>query len=148
MHRLLLTFAVIAAVVLTTLTSAPAHAMPAGQSSVKVRQLTTENAHNPLGIDVARPRLSWQLSSPDRDQKQTAYQILVSSSPSDLAKSQGDVWDSGKVNSGQSVNVQYGGPDLASRTRYYWEVRVWDGQGLPSAWSPPAWWETAIMQPG
>ncbi len=127
--------------------AASAHATPAGQSSVKVGQLTTEYAHNPLGIDVARPRLSWQLSSPDRDQKQTAYQILVSSSPSDLAKSQGDVWDSGKVNSGQSVNVQYGGPDLASRTRYYWEVRVWDSDGVPSAWSPPAWWETAILHP-
>ncbi|HZC72109.1 MAG TPA: alpha-L-rhamnosidase N-terminal domain-containing protein, partial [Jatrophihabitans sp.] len=124
-----------------------AHATPAGQSSVEVGQLTTEYAHNPLGIDVARPRLGWRLSSPNRDQKQTAYQILVSSSPSDLVASQGDVWDSGKVNSGQSVNLQYGGPDLASRTRYYWEVRVWDGDGVPSAWSPPAWWETALLNP-
>jgi alpha-L-rhamnosidase len=128
--------------------AASAHATPAGQSTVKVGQLTTEYAHNPLGIDVARPRLSWQLSSPDREQNQTAYQILVASSPAVLAQSQGDVWDSGKVSSGQSVNVQYGGPDLASRTRYYWEVRVWDSQGVPSAWSPPAWWETALLNPG
>src|SRR5690348_399212 len=118
-----LAIAVVPLLVVAGLT-ASAQATPAGQSSVKVGQLTTENAHNPLGIDVARPRLSWQISSSDRAQKQTAYQILVASSPSDLAKSQGDVWDSGKVTSGQSVNVQYAGPDLASRTRYYWEVRV------------------------
>lgn len=127
--------------------AASAHATPAGQSSVTVGQLTTEYAHNPLGIDVARPRLGWQISSPDRGQDQTAYQILVSSSPSLLGKSQGDVWDSGKVTSGRSVNVRYGGPELASRTRYYWEVRVWDSQGVPSVWSPPAWWETALLNP-
>ena len=145
MRRLLLTFAVIVAVVLTTLTSAAAHASPAGQSSVKVDHLTTENADNPLGIGVAQPRLGWQLGSPDRDQRQTAYEIIVASSPSLLAKSQGDVWDSGKVTSSQSSNVTYAGPALASRTRYYWKVRVWDGQGLPSAWSPPNWFETALL---
>ena len=141
----------LAAVLVTLLYGAglatPAHATRAGQSLVKVSQLTTDGAHNPLGIDVARPRLSWQLSSPDRDQKQTAYEILVASSPSVLAKSQGAVWDSGKVKSSQSVNVRYAGPDLSSRTRYYWEIRVWDGQGLPSAWSPPNWWETAFLNP-
>lgn len=125
----------------------PARATPTGQSSVKVGQLTTESAHQPLGIDVARPRLGWQLTSPNRAQSQTAYQILVASSPSVLAQSQGDVWDSGKVPSEQSVDVRYAGPDLASRTRYYWEVRVWDSQGVPSAWSPPAWWETAMLNP-
>ena len=150
MRRLFLTFSVIAVAVitagmLTTLTSAPAHATPAGQSSVKVNQLTTEGAHNPLGLGVAQPRLGWQLSSPDRDQAQSAYEIIVASSPSLLAKSQGDVWDSGKVTSSQSSNVTYGGPALASRTRYYWKVRVWDGQGLPSDWSPPNWFETALL---
>jgi alpha-L-rhamnosidase len=150
MRGLPLTFAAIATAVtataaLTTLTSLPSHATPAAQSSVTVSQLTTEYGHDPLGIGVAQPRLSWQLSSPKRAQKQTAYEIIVASSLSVLAQSRGDVWDSGKVTSSQSLNVTYAGPALASRTRYYWEVRIWDGQGLASAWSTPNWWETALL---
>jgi alpha-L-rhamnosidase len=134
-----------AAVVLATLTSVPSHAAPAAQSSVTVSQLTTENVRDPVGLGVAQPRLGWQLSAPARGVRQTAYEIIVASSPSVLAGSRGDVWDSGKVTSSQSSNVTYAGPALTSRTRYYWEVRVWDGQGLPSAWSTPNWWETALL---
>jgi alpha-L-rhamnosidase len=136
---------VTATAVLTALTSALSHAAPAAQSPVTVSQLTTENARNPLGVGVASPRLGWQLSSPKRAQRQTAYEIIVASSPSVLAQSRGDVWDSGKVTSSQSSNVTYAGPAPVSRTRYYWEVRVWDGQGLPSVWSTPNWWETALL---
>lgn len=148
--RLLPTFAVIATAVmattvLTTLTSAPSHASPAAASSVTVSQLTAEDAPDPLGIDAAAPRLGWQLSSPKRAQRQSAYEIIVASSLAVLAGSRGDVWDSGKVTSSQSSNVTYAGPALASGTRYYWEVRVWDGQGLASAWSAPNWWETALL---
>ena len=88
---------------------------------------------NPLGIDIAHPLLSWQLQDTRRGARQTAYQIRVASSADTLA--QGDVWDSGPVNSAQSVNVAYAGPALASRRRYYWQVRVWDQQGQASAYS-------------
>lgn len=147
MRRLIQILALIAAVAVSPLTASFASANAADKTSVKVRHLTTENTENPLGIGVARPRLSWQLSSPDRGQTQTAYEILVASSQAALAKSQGDVWDSGKVTSSQSANVAYAGPALASSTRYFWKVRVWDGQDLASHWSSPQWWEMGLLDP-
>ena len=116
------------------------------QGPVRVYGLVTDYAHDPLGIDDTQPQLSWKLNSPARGEMQTAYQILVSSGESNLAQSRGDVWDAGKVASGQSVGIQYSGAPLASSTRYYWKVRVWGSDGQPSAWSAPAWWETALLQ--
>lgn len=81
---------------------------------------------NPLGIDVMEPRLGWQLSSDQPNAKQTAYRIFAASSPDKLAEGQTDVWDSGKVDSDQSVHVVYAGPRLDSRQRVYWKVLVWD----------------------
>ena len=57
------------------------------------------------------------------------------------------MWDSGTVNSAQSFDVPYGGPALASQTRYYWQVRVRDNNGRLSPWSQPAWFETAFLDP-
>jgi alpha-L-rhamnosidase len=146
--RLLMTTSVAAAALLTaaaTASAAPETATPTA-SPVQVDGLATDYAHDPLGIDVAAPQLSWKLKSPARGELQTAYQVLVSSSESNLAQSRGDVWDSGKMASGQSVDIRYGGAPLASQTRYYWKVRVWGGNGEPSTWSAPAWWETALLQ--
>ena len=91
---------------------------------------------NPLGIDSAAPRLSWQNDSKERDWRQTAYEIRVDG-----------VWGSGKVASGESVDIAYGGPKLESRRRYTWSVRVWDAKGVASAWSAPAWWEMGLLAP-
>ena len=97
-------------------------------SAVQVKDLRCEYAVNPLGVDILQPRLSWKLvatNSSTRHQYQTAYQILVASSTAKLAAGNGDIWDSGKVVSGQSTQVTYGGPVLASNTFYYWKVRSW-----------------------
>ena len=51
------------------------------------------------------------------------------------------------MNSEQSFDVPYAGPALASQTRYYWQVRVWDNHGNASDWSKPAWFETAFFDP-
>src|SRR4051794_23711074 len=123
------------------LLAASAPAIASSGSLLRVTGLTTEYAHDPLGIDVARPRLSWTLGSPARGQAQAAYRVRVSSDHARV------VWDSGKVVSDQSVNVAYGGPALASRTRYHWQVQVWDTKGVASSWSDPAWWETGLLQP-
>ncbi|MFV2173268.1 family 78 glycoside hydrolase catalytic domain [Actinomadura sp. LOL_016] len=115
----------------------------AGPGGVRVAATTTEYGDRPLGIDDPRPRLSWRLASPARDQSQSAYEIRVASSRAKLAA--GDVWTSGKVESAQSVLVPYGGPALEPRTRYHWTVRVWDGSGRASKWSEPTWWETGLL---
>jgi alpha-L-rhamnosidase len=127
----------------------PAPLAPASSftPSTTVTRLRCEYAVNPLGIDAARPRLSWALESSRRGTRQTAYRILVASRKSILQADRGDLWDSGRVTSSQSVHVPYAGNSLASRTRCYWKVRVWDQAGARSEWSSPAWWETGLLHP-
>jgi len=108
--------------------------------------LRCEYLVNPLGIDVEKPRLSWVLQSDVRGQKQTAYQVLVASAPEVLAKDQGDLWDSGKVQNAQPVHVEYGGKPLISRTRCYWKMQVWDKNDTPSGWSTPAQWSMGLLR--
>src|SRR3954465_14002439 len=88
-------------------------------SAATIGELRCENLANPSGIDVTQPRLSWVLKSAERDQKQTAYQILVASSLEELAASKGSVWDSGKVSSDQSIQVGYTGKPLGSRAECF-----------------------------
>jgi len=110
--------------------------------------LRCEYLENPLGIDVMRPRLGWALLSREagqRDQQQTAYQILVASSPERLARDEGDVWDSSKVRRDQSLQVIYAGPPLQPHTNCYWKVRVWDAADQPSPWSDAASWSMGLL---
>ncbi len=109
--------------------------------------LQCEARQEPLGIDITHPRLSWQLQDSRRGARQTGYEIRVASSAESLAQDHADIWDSGRVNSDQSVNVLYGGSAVESRRRYYWQVRVWDSQGQPSPYSPPSWWEMGLLSP-
>ena len=109
--------------------------------------LRCEYRNNPLGIDALTPRLSWQSDNSERNWKQTAYQVLVASSFDRLQADQADVWDSGKVSSDESVGIPYRGPELKSRTRYYWKLRVWDANGKMSESSEQAWWETGLLRP-
>src|SRR5664279_1757194 len=104
-------------------------------------QLKCESMSEPMGIDVTSPRLSWQLQDNRRGAAQTAYQIRVATSPAQLKQGSSLVWDSGRVASSESVNVVYGGPAVASRQRYYWQVRAWDQDGKVGVYSAPSWWE-------
>jgi alpha-L-rhamnosidase len=97
--------------------------------------LRCEYLENPTGIDVARPRFSWALEHTARAQRQTAYQMVVSSAPTLAAA---DQWDSGRIPSAQSVNVAYAGKPLASGRTYYWKVRYWDAAGAASPYSAVA----------
>lgn len=113
--------------------------------------LRCEYLESPLGIDVLRPRLSWHLRPchvAERGQRQTAYQVLVASTPEALARDVGDRWDSGRVRSDQSIQVEYAGKALASGEEYYWKVRTWDAAGRPSLWSDAASWSMGLLQPG
>ncbi|TGE24230.1 alpha-rhamnosidase [Hymenobacter aquaticus] len=111
---------------------------------VQLLRLRCELLTNPEGIDATAPRLSWELSGPARGLEQTAYQVLVASTPEKLAADEGDLWNSGQVSSAQSVHVAYAGTPLRSRTLCYWKVRTWTTQG-PSAWSAPARWSMGLL---
>lgn len=110
-----------------------------------VGELTCEYLNNPLGIDTREPRLSWKLYSNKRGEHQSAYQVLVASSQELLAQDNGDLWDSGKVISGQSVHVVYGGAPLQSGMRCFWKVRAWDSDGNASPYSSMARWEMGLL---
>lgn len=107
--------------------------------------LRCESQSNPLGVDITAPRLSWELRSPVRGQKQTAYHLLVASSRQKLDQDVGDLWDTGKVATDQSIHVEYAGSPLFSKGQCYWKVRVWDKEGEPSAWSEPARWRMGLL---
>ena len=108
--------------------------------------LECENAVNPF-TDSRAPRLSWKLDDQRQGAAQSAYRVLVASSEEKLAADQGDLWDSGKVVSDQSIHVPYAGKPLGSRQRVYWKVKVWDKDGKEGAWSQPAFWEMGLLDP-
>ncbi|WP_328989430.1 family 78 glycoside hydrolase catalytic domain [Kribbella sp. NBC_01245] len=110
-----------------------------------VSHLRANQRTEPLAIAAGPPRLSWQLSASRRGLGQRRYELHVASAVDRLAAP--DVWNSGVVESSQSVDVPYGGPALARYSAYYWAVRIWDETGTASAWSPAAKFETGALQP-
>ena len=120
----------------------------AGFGQIKVQNLMTEDRIDPVGLDMARPRFSWQMISDQRNVMQTAYELRVSTSIPGLSKERETVWQSKKVISDSSVYVTYKGPNLQPGTRYYWQVRVWDNYGKVSPWSQVAYWQTAFFNAG
>ena len=112
-----------------------------------VSKLAVEYAEQPLGTDVARPRLAWIATAPGFGATQSAYQVVVASTPSLAAAGTGDVWDSGQVTS-SAVQVAYDGPALGARTRFHWAVRLWDGLGRAGRWSRSGWFETGLLEEG
>lgn len=107
----------------------------ADTTGISVSHPRCENLTNPLGIDATRPRFSWIIGSDRANEKQSAYQVVVEG-----------CWDSGRVASDQSVNIEYGGKELTPATGYAWKVRVWDALGKPSDWSKPATFSTGLQK--
>ncbi len=93
-------------------------------------QLTCEYLHNAPLIDNARPRLAWinMAREGEREQKQTAWQVRVATTPGKLDDP--DLWNSGKVISEQSTRIAYNGNALRSRQDCWWQVRVWEAVAL------------------
>ncbi|MEO8764501.1 MAG: family 78 glycoside hydrolase catalytic domain [Ginsengibacter sp.] len=117
------------------------------QVVLKPGKLTCEYRVNPLGIDMAKPELSWTLVSGKRNQQQSAYELLVSDNRNDILHLQGNVWQTGKIESDQSLHIKYEGKPLTSFTRYFWSVRTYDQNGNVSPWSESQWFETAMLHP-
>ena len=114
--------------------------------SINTVDLRCEYQREPLAIDSERPRLSWRLESGRRGVSQSAYRVLVSTSEETLQGNRGDIWDSGKVESDQSLHIRYAGRALETGRRYEWKVRVWDEQGRASAWSEASWWQMGLLR--
>ena len=119
------------------------NAAVAGLTPVALR---CEYLTDPAGIQETQPRLSWQLSSAQRGGRQVAYQILVASSPELLQQDKGDLWDTGRLESGESIGTVYAGAPLVAQEHGYWKVRVWDAQNQPG-WSQPAEWSMGLLEP-
>ena len=136
------TLTLLTTLLLTTLLAA------AESGSLKPSNLRCEYQTNPKGIDVPQPRLSWVLQPLDpvaRGLHQSAYQILVATSPVFLAKDEGDIWNSGKVASDETVGITFAGRALQSRNDCYWKVRVWDQGGKLSDWSAENRWSMGLL---
>src|ERR1035438_4524780 len=112
-----------------------------------VGDLRCEYLVDPQGIDDASPRLGWTIESDRRGEAQTAYQVMVASSPQMLDRGVGDLWDSGKVASADSIQVTYQGQPLGSLRACYWKVCVWDRRGNASRGSKPARGAVGVLQP-
>jgi hypothetical protein len=115
-------------------------------AATRVGNLTSDFDVNPLGVDVAAPRLGWQLVDDARGARQTAWQVLVASTRELLGQGRGDLWDSGKVDSDRSALVPYGGRPLASSQRVFWKVRAWDAAGRAMPWSEAAEWTMGVLR--
>jgi alpha-L-rhamnosidase len=117
-------------------------------SDLRLVNLRCEYQQNPPGIDELLPRLSWNLqaASDKRELRQSAYHILVSSTPEKLAKEQGDLWDSGRVESDRQLHIIYAGKPLTSRMQCFWKVRVWNQNGRQSKWSQPSAWTMSLLK--
>jgi len=116
------------------------------QTPLAVKNLRCEYKVDPAGIDVRKPRLSWQLESSERGVVQATYEVRVGRSEEQLAQGK-PIWGSGKQTSDASIQVEYGGPALESGKVYYWQVRVVDNHGHLTAWSKTAHWEVGLLEP-
>lgn len=141
---LLLTLAVLSFLLLI-FSSSPVHA-----DGLAPTRLRCEYRVNPLGVDSLQPRLSWilQAAPQARGVRQTAYHLLVASSPARLAEGHGDVWDSGAVASRETSQITCAGKPLHSGQQLWWKVQIRDQAGKTSAWSTPGSWTMGILQEG
>jgi alpha-L-rhamnosidase len=116
----------------------------AASAQIKLQNLRCEMLVNPLGIDVSTPRLSWEIVTTERNVLQTGYQIIVASSKEKLNKNEGDIWNSGEVESDASIHVTYAGKALQSRTTYFWKVKSYTNKG-ESVWSNNAFFSIGLL---
>lgn len=113
---------------------------------MEVVNLSCNYDRRPLGVETPRPLLAWELRDGRVGAAQSAYQILAASSMELLDADRGDLWDSGRVPSAQSIQIEYQGVSLASRQKVFWKARVWDGDRQESPWSEAGYWEMGLLR--
>ncbi|GAB3657224.1 glycoside hydrolase family 78 protein [Echinicola sediminis] len=115
------------------------------ESVTKPGSLTvSEGFVNPLGFYDPKPTFSWQLPVAEDLNSQSAYRIVVASSP-ELLPDKADLWDSKKVSSEQSAWIDYAGAPLGSRQKVFWQVMNWNQDDSPSAWSDINTFELGLL---
>ncbi len=114
---------------------------------LKFEKMLVEYAENPININSKHPRFSWIVSSSGRDHSQLAYEIMLATSEYRLNNEQPDLWDSGKINSGETIQHEYPKDDIRSHSDYFWKVIIWDENGARYE-SPVSKFETALLSPG
>jgi len=88
-------------------------------------------------ITDPRPEFSWIVQSETNRARQTAYRIRVAGTRDQLLADTADLWDSGRIDTDQSINIEYDGKRLAGDSQFWWQLRVWDEDGVPSSWTEP-----------
>ena len=106
-------------------------------------EMTVDHKVNPVGIDNRQPRFSWKIIPIGKNIMQTAYFLRVSTD--EKFSSSKIIWQSGKVESDESILHLYQGPDLKSGQRYFWQVKICDNEGKESKWSTVAYWEMGLL---
>ena len=114
------------------------------RQAVEVKDLTVEGRSQLSGTDIAQPRLSWKLSGDGRDISQTAYRLLVASKPENLEEGKADLWDSGLIQDGRSLNITYAGKELTSYQQCFWKVKVVTNDQKEN-WSKAATWSVGLL---
>jgi alpha-L-rhamnosidase len=114
------------------------------RANIRVQSLKCEMLENPVGTDTPSPRLSWILSSDNRSVMQTAYRVMVASSPALMEKDSADLWDTGKTPGDCSTGVVYEGKALNSQMQAFWKVKVWSGN-VSSSWSGTQSWRVGLL---
>jgi alpha-L-rhamnosidase len=110
--------------------------------------LRCEWLEEPQGIGTREPRLSWIVTAPDADrgQRQTAYRILAATDAALAEPGKADLWDSGRVDSAETLGIVYAGKPLASGSRVVWRVMAWDREGRESPWSDLATFSLGLLE--
>lgn len=104
----------------------------------------SEGFKNPIGFYDDKPTFSWKLPVTEKNKRQSAYHIVVASSP-DLLPNTPDLWDSKKQETDQSTWVKYNGKPLQSRQKVYWQVKYWNQDEEASAWSDINYFELGLL---
>ncbi|MDR1897157.1 MAG: family 78 glycoside hydrolase catalytic domain [Prevotellaceae bacterium] len=96
---------------------------------------TAVERYRTAAIRSPKPYFGWIVNSNKYNTLQTAYRVLVATSPKLLAQNEADMWDSNKTASDNSSSVRYEGKPLQESTVYYWKVKIWDNYETESDFS-------------
>jgi len=112
--------------------------------SFTLKNLRTNNHNSPIGIDQKPPVFSWETGTTVRGFMQTACQVIITDNYSSAENGIGNIWNSGKIRTSQSIQFAYGGNQLLPEKKYYWRVKVWDKNNRHQ-WSAVDSFSTAIF---